>query len=127
VALAGIGGVGAVADGLDTEFAGGVVHRAEPHRPAVITAVAAVLDEIRVVQLGELDDLVADADFVGHPSGVVEFRRWQRLASGRTGDRPLAERVGGEGSDDRRVDATGKRHDRAVFGGQILPKGRGFR
>jgi len=71
----------------------------------VVTAVVVVVDERGVVEFGEGDDLVANADLLGDPRGGVEFRRRQRLASGRAGNRPVAKGFVGQRRDDRRVDA----------------------
>jgi len=57
----------------------------------VITAVAAVFDEVGVVELGEFDQFVVDADLLGHTGRLVEFGCRKRLAFGRTGNRLVAE------------------------------------
>jgi hypothetical protein len=49
VALAGVGGVGAVTDHVDTQLTGAVEHRAQSHRPAVIAALLVVLDELLTI------------------------------------------------------------------------------
>ena len=127
VARARVGGVGAVTDDVDAQVAGAVEHRAQAHRPAVIAALVAVLDERLAVEFGELDDFVADADLLGDAAGVVEFGRGQGLAFGRAGDGVVAQCVASDGGDDAGVDAAREGDQDAVAGGQVGARGVEFR
>ena len=114
VALTRIGGVRPVTDRLDPEFPGGLEHRSEPHRPAVITAVVVVRREGVAFEFRKRDDLVADADLRGDPSRVLEFGGRERLAFRGTGDGPLAECLLGERGDDGRVNPAREGDEHAV-------------
>jgi len=114
VALAGVARVRAVADDVDVQLSRTVEHRAEAHRPAVIAALAVVLDEVRVRELRELDEFVSDTDLVRDPRRVLEFLRRESLALRRARNSVVAERVVRDRRDDARIDAARERDEHAV-------------
>jgi len=120
VARAGVVGVRPVADHVETEVAGRVEHPAEAHRPAVVAPVVVVGDEVGVVEFGEGDGLVPDADLVGDAAGVGQFLGREGLGAGGAGDGVVAEGVVGDGRDDGGVDAAGEGHEDAVARGEVL-------
>lgn len=93
----------------------------------MVTAVAVVGDEVRIVEFGEGDRLVADSDLAGDSLGVVELRGRQRLAPCGARDRVVAERVARERRDDRGVDAAGKGDENIVALGERVAGSRRFR